>query len=443
MLRRHPCLVRALSATGLLALSTLAGPIRADEPLDPVPGAEATAQNVEILQAERDGDITLDVRGHGDDQVRVTVHNVSPRRLNVVLPPGLVASAASAQFGGFQSMGLGTPTAHRDSFGAFHGDDHAGFRSVAVEGKGTGRAITVSTGQTVEFELPAVCLNFGLPTPTPKNQFRLMDVDDYTPDARARKALRSLATIGTSHGVAQAVAWNVFNGLSFPQMAVKAAKYINIHEIALASRFVEVLDASGSSDLVESVYLNQARLFVRVRGEGLMTKDAARLAGELGQSSLLGLPVRVVDEAPSPESYSSAMFLDVVLTGGKPGETRGRIFARYRTPNGQWGHLGNFSFAEDQAVSDLDGANLSRTVGRTVASALVNVRPLRRSTGATVVRVENRMPFSIAHLTLRTDLSDDTGSVQFDGVGIGPGRSTTVTIPAASAIAEQVEFNGL
>ncbi len=48
--------------------------------------------------------------------------------------------------------------------------------------------------------------------------FKLMDVDDYTKDPRVRTALRSLATYGTSHGVAQAVMWNVCNDLPFQTM---------------------------------------------------------------------------------------------------------------------------------------------------------------------------------------------------------------------------------
>ena len=71
--------------------------------------------------------------------------------------------------------------------------------------------MTVPAGQKVDLDIPAVCLNFGLPTPTPRDKFRLMDVDDYSKDVRVRKALRCLATLGTSHGTAQAAMWRVCN----------------------------------------------------------------------------------------------------------------------------------------------------------------------------------------------------------------------------------------
>jgi len=68
-------------------------------------------------------------------------------------------------------------------------------------------------GETVELNIPGVCLNYGLPSPTPRNTFRLVDVNEYSSNPRVRRALRSLATYGTSHGVAQATMWHVCNEL--------------------------------------------------------------------------------------------------------------------------------------------------------------------------------------------------------------------------------------
>src|SRR5512135_52114 len=100
-----------------------------------------------------------------------------------------------------------------------------------------------------------------------------MDVDEYSPDPRVRKALRSLATYGTSHGTAQAVMWRVCNNLPFEFMAEQTTKVMNVHEIALAARFVAALDASASPDLVDLAYLTEARVFVQVQGDGVLAKD--------------------------------------------------------------------------------------------------------------------------------------------------------------------------
>ena len=99
MLWRHLCLVRAITAAGLLTCSTL-GASAASEPDEPIPGVEAQAETVKVLDAEKAGTLAVEVRGQGQDRVRVSLKNTSSKRLNVVLPPGLVASSATAQGGG-------------------------------------------------------------------------------------------------------------------------------------------------------------------------------------------------------------------------------------------------------------------------------------------------------------------------------------------------------
>src|SRR5438270_11125535 len=133
MQRRHLWLVRAITASGLLTCSML-GASAAGEPQEPIPGADAQAETVKVLEAEKAGTLAVEVRGQGQDRVRVSLKNTSARRLNVVLPPGLVASSSVGQGagggggapgggagGGFQSMGLGAVTNRSGGFGQFAG----------------------------------------------------------------------------------------------------------------------------------------------------------------------------------------------------------------------------------------------------------------------------------------------------------------------------------
>src|SRR4051794_2714104 len=134
MLWRHLCLARAWSAAGLLTCSMLAAPamLRA-EPQEPAPTAAPATETVRVLDARHAGDVALEVRGQGQDKVRISLRNTSAKRLNVVLPPGLVASSATGQRGaGFQSMGLGTPNNRPGSFGQFRGlnGGESGFQSI-------------------------------------------------------------------------------------------------------------------------------------------------------------------------------------------------------------------------------------------------------------------------------------------------------------------------
>jgi hypothetical protein len=415
----------------------------------PVDVATAT---LDLLDATRAGELSAAAKGQGQDHVRLTLRNRSTRRLNVVIPPGLVAASTVGQGGagggrgGLQSMGLGSVGNREGAFGAFRGTDAppAGFQSVAPTEEPLGRHVTVPVGETIELSIPSVCLNFGLPNPTPRDSLRLMDVDEYSTDPRVRKALRSLATYGTSQGVAQAVMWHVCNGLSFAEMAAQGGKVMNAQQVALAARFVELLDASGSAELVDPAVVTGDRVFVQIAGEGSLSAEARRLGGQLDAMRLFGLPIRLVETDELPTTAAPALYLRVVLTDAKLGETRGRILASSCEEPSAWLPLGKVAFRETSSVSVLDGPALARAIDRAVASAFVTVKPAHRSVGSTSLRLENRLPFTVTALTVKAGTSAGSPSVPFQGVGVGPNRSVLLPIQAHTASqVERVVLNGL
>ena len=452
MLWRHLGLVRAITAAGLLTCSTL-GASAAGEPEEPIPGADAQAETVKVLDAEKAGAIAVEVRGQGQDRVRVTLTNTSTKRLNVVLPPGLVASSAVRQGagggaggGGFQSMGLGDVTNIRSGgFGQFAANNNQpGFRSVPASDPAGKSAVMVAPGQKAVLEIPSVCLNFGLPTPTPHNKFRLVDVDDYSKDVRVRKALRALATLGTSHGTAQAVMWRVCNNVPFESMLEQQDKVLNPYEVALAARFVDALDQSADS--VDPAYLTEARMFVTIEGEGQLAKDAKRLAAAIEGLKVLGLPARMTLSGEIPKATAPALHLGITLMSGQAGETRGRVVVQAATGLGDvndWTPLGQVSFKETSAASALDAASLARAVDHSVASGFVTAKVARRSTGDATLKIENRLPFTLANVSVKAGNSSGASLVTLPGLGIGPGRSGQASIPAANGTIDRVELNGL
>jgi hypothetical protein len=418
------------------------------EPEEPIPSAEATAtETVSVLDARKTGDLNVEVRGNGQDRVKMTLKNTSTHRLNVIIPPGLVASSATGQGRGFQSMGLGSVDNRAGTFGAFQarGADAGtpGFHSVAVNGAANPHGVAVPVGQSIDLTVVSVCLNFGVRTPNLRDKFELVDVNDYTPDPRARKALRSLATYGTSQGVAQAAMWRVCNDVPFDLMSEQATKVMNSHEIALACRFVEALDASTSTDLVDPAYLTDNRVFIRVAADGALARDAERLAQEIEGLRILGLAVHAPSENADRSATSPAVLLNVVLSATSSGETRGRILVSQTDATGEWVALGKTTFSESSALSDLDGAGLATIVDRAVASQFVTIKVARKSSNLTTFRVENRLPFTLSNLTLKAGNSSGAPTVSFPGVGIAPARAGVVPVQAATASVDRVELNGL
>ena len=462
MLWRHLCLVRAGLAAGLVGglmligasiataqtkTATTTAPESASGPVAVV------TETVNLLAASKAGDLEVAARGQGQERVHLSIKNRSARRLNVIVPPGLVAASTVGQGGaggaggrgGMQSMGLGSAANRDGAFGEFQvAGNPAGLQSVGVAQEARTRQITVPVGETIELNIPAVCLNFGLATPTARDKFKLMDVEEYSPNPRVRKALRSLATYGTSLGVAQAVMWRVCNDLPFETMVEQVGKVMNVHEIALAGRFVDALDSSSTGDLVDLAALRDSRIFVQVRGEGSLGNDAQRLAGQLAGLRILGLPLQVVESDAPPTAVAPAVFLKLLLTDAQNGESRFAMVVNSCSGPDAWLPLGKVSFRDNSSISVLDGQALTKAIDRAIAGSFVTVKPARRTLGSTTLKVENRLPFTISNLVVRAGTSSGAPPVSFEGVGVGPARSVLLPIQAATAsLVEKIEINGL
>ena len=60
---------------------------------------------MDLLEASRQGLVSVQAEGRGDGRMTVSVTNRTKRQLRVVLPPGLIAQGATGQFGGMGGMG--------------------------------------------------------------------------------------------------------------------------------------------------------------------------------------------------------------------------------------------------------------------------------------------------------------------------------------------------
>lgn len=442
MNRRLFDLVRAGVALGLLVMM-IGGKAGADEPSEPLPGAERIGETVDLLEAQRSGDLDVEARGAGDDRVTIKMTNRSPRRLHVVIPPGLVASAGSGQF---QSMGLGQPSNRPEAFGQFEtpGLEGAGFRAIDLDEPTLENAVTVSPGQELVLGVPAVCLNLGLPDPKPTHQFSLMDVADYTPDPRVRKALRSLATLGTGRRVAQVVMWHVCNGYSLAQIAKVAPETANRWELALADRIIEAIDASTADpDLVDPAYLREGRVFVRVQADGPLEAEADRLASEVDGLYLLGLRSREVrGQGGVPTASGPALYLVVTLTSTTDSRVVGRVAVHGMARDGEWVNGGVAKLSAEAPAGSLDGAMLASAIDRAVAREFVEIRPIGRTASGTKLRIANGLPMTISGLVFDT-AGDGSASVPVEALGLGPIREAEVVLPADDASVDRVSLNGL
>ena len=108
-----------------------------------------------------------------------------------------------------------------------------------------------------------------------------------------------------------------------------------------------------------------------------------------------------------------------------------------------WNTIGQARFDDLSMIEALDAASLARAVDRAVGSTFVTTRVARRSPNTTTLEIKNRLPFTIANVTLKAGSSLNAPLVDVAGVGVGPGRNGQAVIAAANGTVERVELNGL
>jgi len=447
---RHLHLVRALSAAGLVgSLMFLGGAVATARPVDELepttPPPDSATETVDLLKASRSGELEVEATGQGQDQVRLTIRNTSGKRLGVIIPPGLVAANTTGQGRGFQSMGLGAITNRPGGFGQFQPPaGAAGFQSIPINGVVEQPSLAIPADETLEVSIPAVCLDFGVNPPSPGDGFTLMDVNEFTDDVRAQTALRGLALWGTSQGVAQAVMWRVRDDVSFERMAASDGKVVNAHEAALAARFVDAVDATAVDQPIDPSLLTEGRVHVQVvDGDRSAQSEVQRLNEGLAGLHLLGLPIQVAEGPEPPSAQAPAIFVKVAVAETSAGTTRGRIVVSYCSSDDRWRPLGKTAFEERSTIAVFDSQDLARVLDAELARAFVAVKTVKRSATSTTLRVENRLPFSLAGVRVRAGDSPGSPVVPFAAVGVGPARSIMLPIQADQARIESVELNGL
>ena len=371
----------------------------ASRPEPSAPPADVATETVDLLEAGKAGDLTVVAHGQGQDKVQMTIRNTTKRRLNVIIPPGLVAASKVAQAGGggggrLQSIGLGSVTNREGAFGEFQADaPAAGLRSIPATGEAAPGPWPSPPGESIDVSIPGVCLNYGLPAPTGRDTLTVMDVDTYTTDPRIRKALRSLATLGTSHGVAQAVMWHLCNDLPFELMLEQSGKVMNAigdRPGRAVRRGPRRVDGAGSASKPSA--LTESRIFVQVEGQGPLASEAQRLNVKLD-----GPP------RPGPADQGGRRRDDAPLLGpgprhqGDPDRLQGRRDPRadrgqHARPGPTPGPPGNVAFRENSSVSVLDGPDPGPVIDRAVAGAFVSVKPARRPWAARPSRSRTAFP---------------------------------------------------
>ena len=118
-------------------------------------------------------------------------------------------------------------------------------------------AFVVAPGKSRTFRFTTVCLEYGKPEPNPRIPYRLQALESFSADPRLEFVLACLANGQVSQKAAQAAAWHVANGRTWPELAAEMIDhaggdpdepFFGAADLAVARKIVELADRLPAAD---------------------------------------------------------------------------------------------------------------------------------------------------------------------------------------------------
>ncbi len=229
----------ALGALFLTALSPNAGAAEPKKGLMKKPMFDPSAPQFEFFDAVEEGKVEYKLIMKDQFEGNILLENKTDETVTVKFPEAMVASPILPQFGGgggFGGGGLGVG----GGGGGFGGGGQGGGQQstgggtgnqggaggmggggLGGAGGGGGGFFSVPPEKIALIKYNSVCLEHGKKEPTPKVEYRLMKVEDYSQDPVLAEFLPMVSRGQMNPGAAQAAAWHIANKMSWQELAAK------------------------------------------------------------------------------------------------------------------------------------------------------------------------------------------------------------------------------
>jgi len=363
----------------------------------------------------------------------IKVTNQTNKRLKIVLPPSLIASGATGQFGGGGMGGGGG--------GMGGGMGGGGFRSVpptqlANAMLAPGQTRGLATGIV---SLGAPGADGEIAYPAKGEQLQLGDASELQGDPRIQAALVRLAKDKAPGNVAQMVLWGVA-GMSWDEVARLSSGWANAQELALAKQMVGSLDAKTADDT--------GRFLIEVTAKDDAQKGiATELKSLFADRVMLGLTVESTVPV-KPTGPAVACKVQIQGTAAKP-EALVQVATTDATGLG-WTPTGKFTLpvALDEA-GKIKAAAFGDALAEELLKRLVKVvvsKPSANNGGlfaktakehdktAYTVRIDNYSPLMLNGIALIGAGAKESEPLKIlAGISLSPRRSLALPVSADSA----------
>jgi hypothetical protein len=201
------------------------------------PSSPAGPDVIDLFAGMEDGKVQATVVPRDAKRVTLQLKNKSDRPITIRLPEAFAAVPVQAQLlgGGNNGIGFGQGGGNQaggqgaQGLGVAGGGQNGGNRR--DRGGGAPGIFNVPAGKVIKVKLTSVCLEYGKPEPSPRNEYVLQPIEALCDKPEVVSILSSLGDGEVSQEVAQLAAWNVANGIGFEQIAALPPKLGSLEPI--------------------------------------------------------------------------------------------------------------------------------------------------------------------------------------------------------------------
>ena len=200
------------------------------------PKYDPDAEKVELFQGIKDGKFSVKVIAKDAMGGNAQIQNLTDKPLTVQLPDAVVGVQVLQQFGGCGGCGGiggcggcgggGGGGQNQPFGGGLGGGGGGGLGGGGGFGGGGGGAgfFSIPPQKIVQVPYTSVCLAHGKPDPHPRNNYKLVPVDQFTEDGSLQELVRIVAVGKVNKQAAQAAAWHLANKMSWQELAAKSVR---------------------------------------------------------------------------------------------------------------------------------------------------------------------------------------------------------------------------
>jgi len=199
------------------------------------PKYDPAAPKVEMFDGIDSQSLEVTMRPKNEFGGNVFIKNNTDKPITVILPDAIVGIHVHPQFGGgmggggmggggMGGMGGGMGGGQNQAMGGGMGGGMGGMGGGGMGGGGMGGGggfFSIPPAETVKVPFNSVCLEHGKRSPTPRNVYKVVRVEDYSDKAELKELCKVIASGKVDTSITQAAAWHISSGMTWEQLATK------------------------------------------------------------------------------------------------------------------------------------------------------------------------------------------------------------------------------